>query len=173
VNIQIPWELQGQSSATLKAVNEDGTSTSFDVSLAPVAPAIYSTNERGSGQGIIAVSATGKLAAAAGTVEGRETAAAAKGDYITIYCVGLGAVNNPPPTGEVTPDATSTGKAPVTVTFNGNVSVPAAFAGLAPGSVGTFQVNVRIPENAPSGNAVPLTISVGGVVSNAVALSIQ
>ncbi len=172
-NIQIPWELQGQTSATLKATNPDGTAITFDVALAPYAPAIFSTNERGSGQGIVTVSGTGKLAAVAGSVEGKDTEAASRGDFISIYCVGLGPVNNPPATGVAASDTTSTSLSPVTVTFNGSTSVPATFAGLAPGQVGVFQVNVRIPEDVPSGNAVTLAIRAGGVVSNTVALSIQ
>jgi uncharacterized protein (TIGR03437 family) len=172
-NIQIPWELQGQTNATLKAANPDGTAIAFDVALAPFAPAIFATNERGSGQGIITLSSTGKLAAATGSVEGRDTEAASRGDFISIYCVGLGPVNNPPATGVATADTTSTTLSPVTVTFNGRIGVPATFAGLAPGQVGVFQVNVQIPDDVPSGNAVTLGISVGGVVSNTVALSIQ
>jgi uncharacterized protein (TIGR03437 family) len=119
------------------------------------------------------LSSTGKLAAAAGSVEGRDTEAASRGDFISIYCVGLGPVNNPPATAATTADTTSTTLTPVTVTFNNSTSVPATFAGLAPGQVGVFQVNVQIPKDVPSGNAVTLSLGVGGVVSNIVAPSIQ
>jgi len=55
----------------------------------------------------------------------------------------------------------------------GSVSIPAAFAGLAPGYVGLYQVNVPVPANAPSGSAVPLTVTVNGVVSNMVTVATQ
>lgn len=47
------------------------------------------------------------------------------------------------------------------------------FAGLAPGFVGLYQVNVQIPEGAPTGNNVPLAISVGGVTSNTVTIALR
>jgi uncharacterized protein (TIGR03437 family) len=84
----------------------------------------------------------------------------------------LGAVNNQPPTGAPAPDGTSTTISPVSVLLNG-ASVPAAYAGLAPGSVGVYQVNVQIPDNAPTGNAVALALSAGGATSNAVTIAIQ
>ena len=105
-------------------------------------------------------------------IEGQATRAVKKGEYIAIYCVGLGAVNNPPGTGAATPDASSTTKLPVSVVLNG-ASIPSAFAGLSPGSIGLFQVNAQIPENAPAGNAVTLAVTAGGVTSNTVTIAIQ
>lgn len=69
-------------------------------------------------------------------------------------------------------DGSSTTRFPVSILLNG-ASVPAAFAGLAPGFVGLFQVNVRIPGNAPSGDAVTLAIGVGGATSNTVTMALQ
>ena len=171
-NIQIPWELDGQNSATLRAMRSDGTVETFSVPLARFAPAIFSVNERGSGQGIVTLANSKTLAAAAGSVEGRTTRAAAKREFVTIYCVGLGPVNHNPGTGQVTPDGSSTTTSPVSVILNGSV-IPASYAGLSPGSVGLFQVNFQIPEDAPAGNAVTLAVSVAGVVSNTVNISIE
>ena len=171
-NIQIPWELQGHSSATLRATTANGSSISFSVPLAAAAPAIFSVNQRGSGQGIVTIGNSKTLAAPPESVEGQATRAVKKGEYIAIYCVGLGAVNNPPGTGAATPDASSTTKLPVSVVLNG-VSIPSLFAGLSPGSVGLFQVNARIPDNAPAGNAVTLAVTAGGVTSNTVTIAIQ
>jgi uncharacterized protein (TIGR03437 family) len=52
---------------------------------------------------------------------------------------------------------------------------PAAvdFSGLAPGFVGLYQVNAQIPANAPSGNEVPVVLSIGGVASNTVTIAVQ
>ena len=49
----------------------------------------------------------------------------------------------------------------------------AAFAGLSPGSVGMYQVNMQSPDTAPGGNTVALALSVGGAMSNTVATAIQ
>jgi uncharacterized protein (TIGR03437 family) len=171
-NIQIPWELEGHTSATLTATNASGSVVTFSVPLSGFAPAIFSVNQRGSGQGIITLANSTTVAAPSESVDGLKTRPAKKGEYITIYCVGLGAVNNPPATGAVTPDATSTAKSPVSVVLNGT-SIAASFAGLSPGSVGLFQVNVQIPDTAPAGNAVTLAVSVGGAISNTVTIAIQ
>jgi uncharacterized protein (TIGR03437 family) len=40
-------------------------------------------------------------------------------------------------------------------------------------SVGLYQVNVQMPEGAPAGAAVPLILSMGGVVSNTVTIAVQ
>ncbi|HEY9250886.1 MAG TPA: hypothetical protein VIO38_17215, partial [Rariglobus sp.] len=171
-NIQIPWELQGATTARLTAITAEGSVTTFEVPLAPYAPAIFSVNQRGSGQGIVTIANRNTIVASPGSVEGLTTRAAKKGEYITIYCVGLGAVHNPPPTGAATPDASSTTKAPVSVLLNGT-PYATTYAGLSPGSVGLFQVNLQIPEAVPSGNAVTLALSVGGAISNIVTIAIE
>jgi uncharacterized protein (TIGR03437 family) len=48
-----------------------------------------------------------------------------------------------------------------------------SFAGLAPGWVGLYQVNVQVPANAPVGDAVPVALSVSGVASNQVTMAVQ
>jgi len=54
---------------------------------------------------------------------------------------------------------------------NGPATVP--FAGLAPGFVGLYQVNVQVPANSPIGDAVPLALSVAGVAANPLTIAIQ
>ncbi len=52
-NIQIPWEYsQGLSSAVLTATGANGSSTTFSVPLSAIAPAIFSANQQGTGQGV-------------------------------------------------------------------------------------------------------------------------
>lgn len=171
-NIQIPWELSGQTSATLVATTEAGSSGPITVPLAAFAPAIFSLNQQGTGQGVVTIANSRTIVAPAGSVPGADARPAAKGEYLTIYCVGLGDVSNRPATGAAALDGSSTTKSPVTVSF-GSVTVPAAYAGLAPGFVGLFQVNVQVPAAAPSGPAVPLALSVAGVNSNSVTIAIQ
>jgi len=56
-------------------------------------------------------------------------------------------------------------KLPVTVRI-GNVDAPVVYAGSAPGLVaGLIQINARIANNTPLGDAVPVVISIGGVQS--------
>jgi uncharacterized protein (TIGR03437 family) len=46
------------------------------------------------------------------------------------------------------------------------------FSGLAPGIVGLYQVNVIVPDNAPTG-IQPVVFTVNGVASKATNLAIQ
>jgi uncharacterized protein (TIGR03437 family) len=48
-----------------------------------------------------------------------------------------------------------------------------SFSGLAPGFVGLYQVNFQIPATAPSGNAVTVSLSIGGATSNTATIAIQ
>ena len=93
---------------------------------------------------------------------------------MVIYCTGLGPVTNRPGTGAVSPDppnlATSITTPIVTI---GGIQANVVFAGLSPGFVGLYQVNVQVPPNAPVGNTVPVAMSVGGIASNTVQMAIQ
>lgn len=166
IDAQVPWELAQQGQAQLTMVNDDLYGNAITVPLAPFSPGIYTAAGNGSGQGAIVINGT-NLLAAPGNPAHRGT------DYIDIYATGLGPVNNQPATGSPAPASplaytTNT----VTVTF-GAVPVTAAFAGLAPGFVGLYQVNVEVPSDAPVGNAVPLILEVGGVTSNQVTIAVQ
>lgn len=94
------------------------------------------------------------------------------GEFITIYCTGLGAVSNPPTPGKpasnnplsmtlITPKVTIGGQ-PATVSFSG----------LSPGFVGLYQVNAQIPDGSAGGSAVSVTLSLGGVESNTVTIAV-
>ncbi len=87
-----------------------------------------------------------------------------RGQSMVIYATGLGAVTQ---RGQL-----SVTNAAVTVVLNGT-ELPAAFAGLAPGYVGLYQVNVQIPASTPPGLGIPLMLKVGGQLSNVVPVSVQ
>jgi uncharacterized protein (TIGR03437 family) len=55
----------------------------------------------------------------------------------------------------------------------GGVNAQVAFSGLAPGFVGLWQLNVKIPDNAPTGNAVPLVISIGEKISRTTTVAVN
>ncbi len=86
---------------------------------------------------------------------------------------GLGAVRNTPQTGAAagaSPLSTLIANSGVTI---GNVSAPVSFAGLAPGFVGLYQVNVQVPQGVAAGDNVPVTLFVGTTVSNTVTISVR
>ncbi len=165
VNLQVPWELAGESQANLTASFAGQTSDPQAVNLAPFAPGIFSVNSQGTGPGAIQDSSY-QLITAANPAAGGFT-------DILIYCTGLGAVTNQPPTGAVAPsNPLAATKTTPTVTIGG-VSAQVLWSGLAPGTVGLYQVNVRVPANAPTGNAIPVFLSIGGATSNTVEIAVQ
>jgi uncharacterized protein (TIGR03437 family) len=99
----------------------------------------------------------------AGTAVSALTTPVHAGDYIEIYGTGLG------------PTRLSGGLWLTTVTptvYIGATPVPAAFAGLAPGFVGLYQVDVQIPAGLGSGT-LPLVITSGTAYSNTVNITVQ
>ncbi len=62
-----------------------------------------------------------------------------------------------------------------TVTLN-NVPIDpndVPFSGLAPGFVGLYQINFKIPDTAPSGDAIPVSLTIGGITSNTATIAIE
>jgi uncharacterized protein (TIGR03437 family) len=87
-----------------------------------------------------------------------------RGQALVVFATGLGAVSKQ---GQL-----SVTSATVTALVNGQ-ELPVEFAGLAPGYVGLYQVNVPIPAATPPGLGVSLTLKEGGQMSNTVAVALQ
>jgi uncharacterized protein (TIGR03437 family) len=162
VNFQVPWELSGQSVTVTATVNSQ-TGAAQTMTLAPFAPAIFTTDSSGSGQGAI-------LDASYHLVDYSNPATA--GSTISIYCAGLGPVANQPPTGSPTPLSPLSWSGTPTVTIGG-VPANVSFSGLAPGYVGLYQVNAQVPQGTATGPAIPVVISIGAVASNTVTMAVQ
>ena len=165
VNLQIPWELAGQSQASLTATFGGQTSATQPVNIAPFAPGIFTISGQGTGAGAILDSSYRPVSPS--------SPAAAGITVVLIYCTGLGPVSNQPETGAAAPSdefAVTPTKPVVTI---GGVPAQVSFSGLAPGSVGEYQVNALVPANAPTGDAIPLVLSIGGVASNTVEIAVQ
>ncbi len=174
VNIQIPWELQGASSANLTDTVNGITSPIEPVSLAMFAPGLFSTNQAGTGQGAILIANTATFAAPPGSIPGAQSRAAMRGvDFLEIYCTGLGAVTNQPATGNAAgsnPLSTTTSNASVTI---GGAPATVLFSGLAPGFVGLYVVTLQVPAGAPVGDAVNVILTIGGMPSNTVTIAVE
>jgi len=161
LNVQIPYEVSAGSAIGLRVINNSESSFyTFNVSTA--APAIFTTNSQGTGQGAILNTAYQLVDASNPATPGST--------YLQIYCMGLGAVSHQPADGAVAPSSplAETSVTP-TVTIGG-VTENAIFSGLAPGYVGLYQVNALVPASVAAGSAVPVSISIGGVTSNTVTI---
>jgi uncharacterized protein (TIGR03437 family) len=90
---------------------------------------------------------------------------ASVGDYIAIYCLGLGDVDPPVLPGETTPLSPLSYTVDTVTVAIGYTGAEVLFAGLAPGMVGVYQVNARIPEGTVLGDSVPILVGAGGRTS--------
>jgi uncharacterized protein (TIGR03437 family) len=165
LNVQIPWELQGQTSAQF-VVNIGFTSLdpAVTIPLARSSPGVFST-------GTAILDENNHAVTAANPAKRGPTHA------IQIFMNGLGPVDAQPPTGEPTPYPAQTSDGLVrtidtpTVTIGGT---PAAvfFSGLTAGSVGEYQIDATLPASTPTGSQ-NLIVSIGGATSIATKISVQ
>jgi uncharacterized protein (TIGR03437 family) len=152
-----PFSLQGHSS-TLMQVEFLGTrSAPVSVPVAASAPAIFTADSSGKGQGAIlnqdaSINSSSRPAVA--------------GSVIVIYLTGAGAMLTPVTDG-VLAQATALIAQDATVRIGG-IPVKPAYAGAAPGIIqGVVQINVTVPIGVAAGNSVPVEVTIGGVTSPA------
>jgi len=162
VNALIPQALAPNASYQLVVVRGTTQSAPVPLTVAELQPGIYTVNLSGSGQGIVEIAGTTLLAAPAGT--GTRPVQSGS-EYLVVFCTGLGAVAGPngeagPTDGAAAPlNLVLQTAATVTATIGG-VNAPVVFSGLTPGLAGLYQVNVQVPAGTPTGDAVPLVLTV-------------
>jgi uncharacterized protein (TIGR03437 family) len=164
INGVVPFTVPVGQNAQLILERDGVPSVPLAIVTVGARPGIFTSDQSGKGQGTITV-ASGGLA--------NVNTPAARGDSVTIWCTGLGQVDSvvAVDTGAPTnPLARVTGKTSVLV---GNSSAEVQFAGLAPGFSGLYQVNIRVPQSAPVGSAVLVTLTVDGADSNTVTMAIR
>ena len=162
-NVQVPWELAGQSQASVVAAAGGSSSAPQTMSLASAAPGIFTMNAQNQGA----------ILDTSYNLVGSSNPATAGSSYILIYCTGLGPVTNQPATGSVaSANPLSYATLNTTVTIGG-IQVTPYFAGLAPGFIGMYQINVLVPAGVAASSTVPLFVSVGSAKSNTVTVAVQ
>ncbi|MCZ2151656.1 MAG: hypothetical protein LC126_28260 [Bryobacterales bacterium] len=169
INFQLPYTLvPGPSDITVTHVGRTGNAVAGPSSAA-VAPGVFAMSGNGVGQGAVRVAGTIYIARAADDGISRP---ARRGEYVSIYCTGLGRVEFPPRPGEPPPPDPPIRTVDTPEVSIGGAPAEVSFSGLAPGSVGLYQINAKIAAAAQTGNAVPLTVSIGGKTSNTVAIAV-
>jgi uncharacterized protein (TIGR03437 family) len=160
----VPFEVAGKSSTQLQAAYQGVKSAPVTIPVVPALPGIFTLNLSGTGQGAIVNQD--------GTVNGASNRAA-KGSYVSIYMTGDGQTNPPEIDGQIANGPIPTA-ASVSVSIGG-ANAPVLYSGVAGASVAGFtQINVTVPANAPSGTAVPLVVTIGGIQSQpGVTIAIQ
>lgn len=180
INYQLPYEtLPGV--AYVEVLYNGALVTSEFLNVSANAPSVFTVTSTGTGQAV-ALNQDNSLNGAT-SAQFPNAKPEARGRVLQVFANGTGASFVDFTTGQPLTIASGviapTNGVPLyatsfmpTATIGG---VPAAiqFSGLAPGFVGLWQLNIVIPQNAPTGNAVPLLVSIGGRVSNLATVAIN
>ena len=161
VNFQVPFEITGKPTASVFVTRNGAASAAASVPVVELQPAAYTSDGT---QALVVHNADYTLVTASRPL--------VPGEFAFVYASGLGAVANQPANGGGAPvSRLATATASVRVTLAG-VACDVQYAGLAPGLVGVYQANFRVPANVPSGlNDLVLT---AGTASSPVArVSVQ
>jgi uncharacterized protein (TIGR03437 family) len=155
INAQMPFAMIG--SVTMILRTPGGTSDNFNLTVLPNAPSVFRANVEGLGSEVATIvrDINGELVTPSNPVH--------KNDSLVIYLTGLGITN--PASQDGTPgalDPLADAIVPPTVTLGGS-NLALQYAGMAPGEVGVYQINVKVPSSIQSGLSIPLIISQGGM----------
>jgi uncharacterized protein (TIGR03437 family) len=156
INAQVPPALTA-GNAQIQVASPFGTSAQ-SVPIQATSPGIFVI-----GTALDGISSLGAIVNQNGTLNG-PTSPAPRGSTVTIYGTGLGATT--------TKNGLASAVAPVLAVIS-NTTVPVAFAGLTPGFVGLYQVNLTIPPATAPGLLLSLGLQTANVASNTVVLAVQ
>ncbi len=151
INAQLPFQATGN--VTLIVRTPGGVSDNYNLVIQPAAPSVFRASIAGDDTLIPTVvrAENQTLATTSNPIH--------RGDTLAVYLTGLGLTS---PALEAGFAAPSSPLATVLVAPKldlGGVTLPVSYAGLAPGQVGVYQINVSVPRNVPTGLSIPLTIA--------------
>ncbi len=160
INLPLPSTLPASGTVDLQIVSKSSSRIYglTEISLAPVSPGLFTLAGSGSGQ-------LAALNAADGSVN-TASKPLVRGRYITLFGTGQGLVPNAPLDGTPAIDITPTFDRPRVVI--GGVDVQDSdiqYSGLAPGLIGVWQINVRVPQEVTAGNQIPVVVYLRSVPS--------
>jgi uncharacterized protein (TIGR03437 family) len=154
INGQLPFGSSGTPSAVLHTPN--GVSNALKFTVQGTAPSVFTVPVEGWADEVPSIvrAANNDTVTLSNPVH--------FDDWLSIYVTGLGAVSPVVATGAAAPaDPLAVANTRPEVTLGG-IRLPVDYAGLAPGSVGVYQINVKVPFNdVPTGMQIPLTIKQG------------
>jgi uncharacterized protein (TIGR03437 family) len=157
INAIVPFSLAGHAVTHLQVEYLGTASTPVELSVAAVAPGIFTADSSGHGQGAILNQDFSANSS---------TNPAAAGSIVSIYATGGGVTSPASADGAITQSDLGVPLLPVAVTIDGQPA-DVLWAGAAPNLVaGVLQVNVRIPSSARSGNAA-VSMQIGTAQSQA------
>ena len=160
INVQVPWELEGQTAAQVKVNVDFSPSNVVTVPLASATPEFF----------VVAGYVAARDLPGFQTINaGNPTHA---GATIQLYANGLGPVTNQPASGDPAPAGPSYAETPTPVVTIGTQEAHVLFSGLTPGIGGLYALNVVVPPSLAPG-VYPVTVSIGGQTSAAASIVVQ
>lgn len=153
VNAQLPFNVEGNVTLVLRTPG--GVSDNFNLTILPTAPSIFRSGAAGSSTGIptLVRYGNGQLVTPSNPIHPEDT--------LVIYLTGMGRTYPAIETGEPAPAAPlASALTPTEVTIAG-AGLSISYAGLAPGMVGVYQINAKVPWWVPAGMQQPLNIVQG------------
>ncbi|MBL8216434.1 MAG: hypothetical protein JNK87_37295 [Bryobacterales bacterium] len=164
INAQLPYDLPANTEQQLYVRRGVTLSVPEKFVIAAVQPGIFTANQQGFGQGIIVQPD--------GTTVANTENPAARGSEVIIYCSGLGAVTPEIPAGQAAPNPAPRVVAPLQVTIGGRAATIVS-ATLSPGVSGRYEVRVRVPNDSPTGNEIPVVLRANDRVSPTVTMAVR
>jgi uncharacterized protein (TIGR03437 family) len=161
VNAVVPYEVASSTTANVVVVYQGNASTPFPIAIAAARPGIFTRSGSGAGQGAILNQDQ--------SINGASSPAD-RGSWVAIYATGEGITAPPGVDGRVSAyNGTPLPKAQAACSAAiGGQPANVNYCGEAPDfTAGVLQVNVQVPESINPGSSVPVTITVGGVISQA------
>ncbi len=127
------------------------------VGMAQVAPGLFTTNQQGTGP-VAAINFVGQNSTGLNSTANPLI----RGEVIALFGTGMGRVPGAPNDGSAVNTALSTPQAPFAVSIQGQLPPGnVEYSGFAPGFVGLWQINIRIPNNTAPGDNVPIVLIYG------------
>ncbi len=162
INFHLPYDVStGPLTLTVTHAGAESAPVALPA-LSNSSPGIFTLSQDGQGQGAILIAGTGILAGPGSPFFSPLARPARKGEVVEIYCTGLGRIAGELPAAGLPAPAEPllrTAQTP-SVTIGG-AAAELLFSGLAPGFVGVYQVNARVPASVAAGPNVPLMIRMG------------
>lgn len=167
INAQVPWNVlpAGTGGGTVNViVTTSAGSASQSVAIVAAMPGVFTVGSSGLGQGIATDNSDGAIAAPSGSIANVATHPIPIGDYLILWCTGLGAVDTPLSNGGNTGGAIVNTLLKPAVTIGGVTATP-VYSVLSPQFPGEYQVAVQVAQGTPEGLSVPVQVEIGGVTA--------
>jgi len=165
INAQLPAELAtGRVTLTVRSRDTARVSSGIAVQVNAAAPGVFTMSAEGRTQAAL-------FHAADFTPVTPKNPGKRDKDLI-LFATGLGRVIPAVASGAAASDKPlSATSQEVTVTIGGHGMI-VSYAGLAPGYVGLYQINLRVPGDRVQGDSLPVVVTIGGVFSASTASTI-